>query len=198
MWPYTLLTQVFSGLHGLCWWPGALRCTRYTLGTRESTSLAHHLVLAHLPGAVCDFRLSYGRVLSRSSQIIVVNRDRKEMLLNSDMFWKPREAVQGQCQHCLHPPRPPGPSAESSWVGSQGHPQVITSVELWRVGDYWVFCSCVLTPWRSRAPSAPLAVLSTALAPLALSCGWWPLSWCLVKSPGQEGQAWAGSCGSPE
>ncbi|XP_049645242.1 2-hydroxyacyl-CoA lyase 2 [Suncus etruscus] len=48
-----------------------------------------------LAGAVCDFRMSYGRVLSRSSQIITVNRDRKEMLLNSDMFWKPREAVQG-------------------------------------------------------------------------------------------------------
>lgn len=47
------------------------------------------------PGAVCDFRLSYGRVLSRSSQIIIVNRDRKDMMLNSDMFWKPQEAVQG-------------------------------------------------------------------------------------------------------
>nr|XP_005904210.2 PREDICTED: acetolactate synthase-like protein [Bos mutus] len=48
-----------------------------------------------LAGAVCDFRLSYGRVLSRSSKIIVVNRDRKEMLINSDIFWKPQEAVQG-------------------------------------------------------------------------------------------------------
>ncbi|XP_032169748.1 acetolactate synthase-like protein isoform X1 [Mustela erminea] len=48
-----------------------------------------------LAGAVCDFRLSYGRVLSRSSKIIIVNRNRKEMLLNSDMFWKPQEAVQG-------------------------------------------------------------------------------------------------------
>ncbi|XP_006876876.1 PREDICTED: acetolactate synthase-like protein [Chrysochloris asiatica] len=48
-----------------------------------------------LAGIVCDFRLSYGRVLSRSSKIIVVNRDRKEMLLNSDLFWKPHEAVQG-------------------------------------------------------------------------------------------------------
>lgn len=44
---------------------------------------------------VCDFRLSYGRVLSRSSKIIIVNRDRKEMLINSDIFWKPQEAVQG-------------------------------------------------------------------------------------------------------
>ncbi|KAB0386134.1 2-hydroxyacyl-CoA lyase 2 [Muntiacus reevesi] len=48
-----------------------------------------------LAGTVCDFRLSYGRVLSRSSKIIVVNRDRKEMLINSDIFWKPQEAVQG-------------------------------------------------------------------------------------------------------
>ncbi|XP_045846902.1 2-hydroxyacyl-CoA lyase 2 isoform X1 [Meles meles] len=48
-----------------------------------------------LAGTVCDFRLSYGRVLSRSSKIIIVNRNRKEMLLNSDMFWKPQEAVQG-------------------------------------------------------------------------------------------------------
>ncbi|XP_006898365.1 PREDICTED: acetolactate synthase-like protein [Elephantulus edwardii] len=48
-----------------------------------------------LAGAVCDFRLSYGRVLSRSSKIIIVNRNRKDLLLNSDLFWKPQEAVQG-------------------------------------------------------------------------------------------------------
>ncbi|XP_023594545.1 2-hydroxyacyl-CoA lyase 2 [Trichechus manatus latirostris] len=48
-----------------------------------------------LAGTVCDFRLSYGRVLSRSSKIIVANRNREEMLLNSDLFWKPQEAVQG-------------------------------------------------------------------------------------------------------
>uniref|UniRef100_G1SI54 2-hydroxyacyl-CoA lyase 2 n=1 Tax=Oryctolagus cuniculus TaxID=9986 RepID=G1SI54_RABIT len=48
-----------------------------------------------LAGIVCDFRLSYGRVLSRSSKIIIANRNREEMLLNSDIFWKPREAVQG-------------------------------------------------------------------------------------------------------
>ncbi|EHB14414.1 Acetolactate synthase-like protein [Heterocephalus glaber] len=48
-----------------------------------------------LAGAVCDFRLSYGRVLSRRSKIIIVNRNREELLLNSDIFWKPQEAVQG-------------------------------------------------------------------------------------------------------
>ncbi|XP_010638301.1 acetolactate synthase-like protein [Fukomys damarensis] len=48
-----------------------------------------------LAGTVCDFRLSYGRVLSRRSKIIIINRSREEMLLNSDIFWKPQEAVQG-------------------------------------------------------------------------------------------------------
>lgn len=46
-------------------------------------------------GTVCDFRLSYGRVLSRRSQIIAVNRDKTQLLKNSDMFWKPSVAVQG-------------------------------------------------------------------------------------------------------
>lgn len=49
---------------------------------------------------MCDFRLSYGRVLDRKSSIIIVNRNRDDMLLNSDIFWKPQEAVQGE-----HTPR---------------------------------------------------------------------------------------------
>uniref|UniRef100_A0A8C9UP87 2-hydroxyacyl-CoA lyase 2 n=1 Tax=Spermophilus dauricus TaxID=99837 RepID=A0A8C9UP87_SPEDA len=48
-----------------------------------------------LAGAVCDFRLSYGRILSHKSKIIIINRNRDDMLLNSDIFWKPQEAVQG-------------------------------------------------------------------------------------------------------
>uniref|UniRef100_A0A671L140 2-hydroxyacyl-CoA lyase 2 n=1 Tax=Sinocyclocheilus anshuiensis TaxID=1608454 RepID=A0A671L140_9TELE len=44
---------------------------------------------------VCDFRLSYGRVLNRLSKIIAVNRDRSQLLKNSDMFWKPTVAIQG-------------------------------------------------------------------------------------------------------
>ncbi|XP_037739881.1 2-hydroxyacyl-CoA lyase 2 isoform X1 [Chelonia mydas] len=51
--------------------------------------------LVILAGMVCDFRLSYGRVLSRRSTIIAVNRDRALMLRNSDVFWKPRMAIQG-------------------------------------------------------------------------------------------------------
>nr|XP_006642294.1 PREDICTED: acetolactate synthase-like protein [Lepisosteus oculatus] len=51
--------------------------------------------LVILAGTVCDFRLSYGRVLSRRSRIIAVNRDRSQLLKNSDMFWKPTVAIQG-------------------------------------------------------------------------------------------------------
>lgn len=51
-------------------------------------------------GTVCDFRLSYGRVLNRRSKIIAVNRDRSQLLKNSDMFWKPTVAIQGEQLHC--------------------------------------------------------------------------------------------------
>uniref|UniRef100_A0A8C6SSS2 2-hydroxyacyl-CoA lyase 2 n=1 Tax=Neogobius melanostomus TaxID=47308 RepID=A0A8C6SSS2_9GOBI len=51
--------------------------------------------LVILAGTVCDFRLSYGRVLSRRSKIIAVNRDKTQLLKNSDMFWKPTVAIQG-------------------------------------------------------------------------------------------------------
>ncbi|KAF1393818.1 hypothetical protein PFLUV_G00020000 [Perca fluviatilis] len=48
-----------------------------------------------LAGTVCDFRLSYGRVLNRRSKIIAVNRDKLQLMKNSDMFWKPTIAIQG-------------------------------------------------------------------------------------------------------
>ncbi|XP_053546553.1 2-hydroxyacyl-CoA lyase 2 [Bombina bombina] len=51
--------------------------------------------LVIMAGTVCDFRLSYGRVLNRKSKIIAVNRDRSQLLKNSDMFWKPTVAIQG-------------------------------------------------------------------------------------------------------
>ncbi|XP_068943037.1 2-hydroxyacyl-CoA lyase 2 isoform X2 [Petaurus breviceps papuanus] len=60
---------------------------------RDALKEADVVVLA---GTVCDFRLSYGRVLSHRSKIIAVNRDREQLLLNSDLFWKPQEAVQGE------------------------------------------------------------------------------------------------------
>lgn len=45
-------------------------------------------------GTVCDFRLSYGRVLNRKSKVIAVNRNHEQLMKNSDVFWKPTLAVQ--------------------------------------------------------------------------------------------------------
>lgn len=59
---------------------------------RDALKEADLVVLA---GTVCDFRLSYGRVLNRRSKIIAVNRDKSQLLKNSDMFWKPTVAIQG-------------------------------------------------------------------------------------------------------
>ena len=39
-------------------------------------------------GAVPDFRLSYGRVFSRRSKIVTVNRSKTNLKLNTDVFWK--------------------------------------------------------------------------------------------------------------
>lgn len=49
--------------------------------------------LVILAGTVCDFRLSYGRVLPRGVPVIAVNRDKDQLYRNSDMFWKPSLAV---------------------------------------------------------------------------------------------------------
>nr|XP_041567627.1 2-hydroxyacyl-CoA lyase 2 isoform X2 [Taeniopygia guttata] len=51
--------------------------------------------LVLLAGAVCDFRLSYGRLFGRGAAVVAVNRDREQLLRNADVFWKPRLAVQG-------------------------------------------------------------------------------------------------------
>merc|ERR1712071_249493 len=47
-----------------------------------------------LVGSVCDFRLSYGRVLPRKTPVIAVNRNKDQLYRNSDMFWKPAVAVE--------------------------------------------------------------------------------------------------------
>ncbi|GAB6027324.1 hypothetical protein CHUAL_001606 [Chamberlinius hualienensis] len=58
---------------------------------REALQEADLVILA---GAVCDFRLSYGRVLSKKSKIVAVNRNKTQLYKNSDMFWKPSLAIQ--------------------------------------------------------------------------------------------------------
>lgn len=54
------------------------------------------ILIWFLTGTVCDFRMSYGRVLNRRSKIIAVNRDKTQLLKNSDLFWKPTVAIQGE------------------------------------------------------------------------------------------------------
>ncbi|KAM3654691.1 LOW QUALITY PROTEIN: 2-hydroxyacyl-CoA lyase 2-like, partial [Ammospiza maritima maritima] len=44
---------------------------------------------------VCDFRLSYGRLFGRGAAVVAVNRNREQLLRNSDVFWTPRLALQG-------------------------------------------------------------------------------------------------------
>jgi acetolactate synthase-like protein len=51
--------------------------------------------LVILAGIVCDFRLGYGKVLNRRSKIIAINRNREQLYKNSDVFWKPTEALLG-------------------------------------------------------------------------------------------------------
>lgn len=50
--------------------------------------------LVVLAGIVCDFRLSYGRVLSRKSKIISINRNKEQLYKNSGFFWNPTLASQ--------------------------------------------------------------------------------------------------------
>ncbi|KAL5007513.1 hypothetical protein ScPMuIL_016319 [Solemya velum] len=54
-----------------------------------------------LAGSVCDFRLGYGRTLNRRSSIIAVNRNKVQLFKNSDIFWKPTVAIQGDAGNFL-------------------------------------------------------------------------------------------------
>ncbi|KAI8804826.1 thiamine pyrophosphate enzyme, N-terminal TPP binding domain-containing protein [Cladochytrium replicatum] len=48
-----------------------------------------------MAGMVCDFRLDYGRTLSRKAKIIAVNRNPKSLRQNADLFWSPTLTIQG-------------------------------------------------------------------------------------------------------
>lgn len=59
---------------------------------REALKEADVVILA---GTVCDFRLSYGRIFSKRSKIIAVNRNQEQLLKNSPVLWKPHIAIKG-------------------------------------------------------------------------------------------------------
>ncbi|CAI4224413.1 unnamed protein product [Auanema sp. JU1783] len=50
--------------------------------------------LTILAGTVCDFRLSYGRVLSKKSKIVAINRNKSQLTKNEQTFWNSDVSVQ--------------------------------------------------------------------------------------------------------
>lgn len=59
---------------------------------REALKEADLILLA---GAVCDFRLEYGKALSHSARKIIVNRNYEELIRNTDVLWKPQISIHG-------------------------------------------------------------------------------------------------------
>lgn len=57
---------------------------------REALQMADLVILA---GSVCDFRLSYGRILKRSSSIVAINMDKEQLQKNSGIFWTPTLSI---------------------------------------------------------------------------------------------------------
>lgn len=47
-----------------------------------------------LLGAVCDFRLSYGRIFGKGTRVVAINRSAKLANLNSGVFWSPALTVE--------------------------------------------------------------------------------------------------------
>uniref|UniRef100_A0A914VTR4 2-hydroxyacyl-CoA lyase 2 n=2 Tax=Plectus sambesii TaxID=2011161 RepID=A0A914VTR4_9BILA len=50
--------------------------------------------LVILAGTICDFRLSYGRVLSHKSKVIAINRNHSQLHKNAGIFWTPTMLMQ--------------------------------------------------------------------------------------------------------
>uniref|UniRef100_A0AC34R198 2-hydroxyacyl-CoA lyase 2 n=1 Tax=Panagrolaimus sp. JU765 TaxID=591449 RepID=A0AC34R198_9BILA len=58
---------------------------------REALRDADVVILA---GTVCDFRLGYGKVLSRKSKVISINRDYTQLTKNKGIFWNATQLIQ--------------------------------------------------------------------------------------------------------
>uniref|UniRef100_A0A1I7XJS9 2-hydroxyacyl-CoA lyase 2 n=1 Tax=Heterorhabditis bacteriophora TaxID=37862 RepID=A0A1I7XJS9_HETBA len=54
-----------------------------------------------IKGAVCDFRLSYGRILSKKSKIIIINRNKNQLTKNEKAFWNSDVSVQADVASTL-------------------------------------------------------------------------------------------------
>ncbi|XP_046405890.1 2-hydroxyacyl-CoA lyase 2-like [Ischnura elegans] len=77
---------------------GAESNVQFRHGRKEALKNADFILLA---GAVCDFRLSYGKSFPRKAKIVTVNRDKKRATLNAGTFWSPTLTVVGDVAHFL-------------------------------------------------------------------------------------------------
>ncbi|TMS39735.1 hypothetical protein L596_006216 [Steinernema carpocapsae] len=57
--------------------------------------------LVILAGTICDFRLSYGRVLSPKSKIVSINRNRNQLAKNEKIFWKATQLIRADVASVL-------------------------------------------------------------------------------------------------
>ncbi|CAJ0584858.1 unnamed protein product, partial [Mesorhabditis spiculigera] len=57
--------------------------------------------LTILAGTVCDFRLSYGRILSKKSKIVTINRNKEQLTKNEKAFWNSDVSVQADVASTL-------------------------------------------------------------------------------------------------
>ena len=78
-------------LGGMC--RGVLGVDHKLHARHDRTRALKEADLVLLAGTGADFRLNYGRSLSRKSKIISINRSRDQLLKNSGMFWNPTIAA---------------------------------------------------------------------------------------------------------
>lgn len=61
---------------------------RHSLFMRQNRRVAlREADLIILAGAVCDFRLDYGRALNKKAKVVIINRDQAQLSLNHHIFW---------------------------------------------------------------------------------------------------------------
>lgn len=54
-----------------------------------------------LAGAVCDFRLDYGRSLGRKALVVAINRSDNQLSLNHRIFWSAKLQMEGEILECI-------------------------------------------------------------------------------------------------
>ena len=79
--------------------------------------------LVLLLGAICDFRLSYGRIFKKSTKVVSVNRSIANAKLNAGIFWQPAMSVESDVGKFVHDlvglmgEQKQKPQVEQEWLG---------------------------------------------------------------------------------